>query len=69
MGLEEAKGTSIYTTDAAHRPPSHMTLMGKVMRVNKRPKGLGNQIPGDLSCETSAVSAARRSHGFSMASM
>jgi hypothetical protein len=69
MGLEEVKRTSIYTKGAAHRPPSHMTLMGKVMRVNERPKRLGNQIPGDLACKTGTVGAARRSRGFSMASM
>jgi hypothetical protein len=69
MGLGEATRTSIYTKDAAHRPPSHMTLMGKVIRVNKRPKRLGNQIPGDPACETGAVGAARQSRGFSMASM
>jgi hypothetical protein len=69
MGLGEATRTGIYTKDAAHRPPSHMTLMGKVMRMNKHPKRLGNQIPGDPACETGAVGAARRSRGFSMASM
>jgi hypothetical protein len=69
MGLGEATRSGIYTKDAAHRPPSHMTLMGKVMRVNKRPKRLGNQIPGDPACETGAVGAARRSRDFSMASM
>jgi hypothetical protein len=69
MGLGEATRSGIYTTSAAHRPLSHMTLMGKVMRVNKRPKRLGNQIPGDPACKTGAVGAARRSRGFSMASM
>jgi hypothetical protein len=69
MGLGEAIRSGIYTKGAAHRPPSHMTLMGKVMCVNERLKRSGNQIPDDLTCETSAVSAARRSHGFSMASM
>jgi hypothetical protein len=59
MGLGEAKGTSIYTTGAAHRPPSHMTLMGKVQRGSERSKRLGNQIPGDSACETGAVGAAR----------
>jgi hypothetical protein len=52
MGLEEAKGTGIYTIDAAHRPPCHMTLMGKVMHVNEHPKRSGNQIPGDPACKT-----------------
>jgi hypothetical protein len=69
MGLGEATGAGIYTKDAAHRPPSHMTLMGKVMRVNKRPKRSGNQIPGDPACKTGAMGAARRLRGFSMASM
>jgi hypothetical protein len=69
MGLGEATRAGIYTKDAAHRPPSHMTLMGKVMRVNERPKRLGNQIPGDLACKTGAVGAASRLRGFSMASM
>jgi hypothetical protein len=69
MGLGEAKRTSIYTTDAAHRLPSHMTLIGKVMRVNERSKRSGNQIPGDLACKTGAVGIARRLRGFSMVSM
>jgi hypothetical protein len=69
MGLGEAIRAGIYTTDAAHRPPSHMTLIGKVMCVNERPKRLGNQIPGDPVCKTGAVGAARRSRGFSMASI
>jgi hypothetical protein len=69
MGLGEATRTGIYTKDAAHRPPSHMTLMGKVMRVNQCPKRSGNQIPGDPACKTGAVDAARRSCGFSMAFM
>jgi hypothetical protein len=69
MGLEEAKGTTIYTKGAAHRPSGHMTLMGKVRRGSERPKRAGNQIPGDPACETGAVGAARRSRGFSMASM
>jgi hypothetical protein len=59
MGLGEATRVGIYTTDTAHRPPSHMTLMEKVMRVNGRPKRSGNQIPGDPACETGAVGAAR----------
>jgi hypothetical protein len=69
MGLGEAIRAGIYTKDAAHRPPSHMTLMGKVMRMNERLKRLGNQIPSDPACKTGAVGAARRSRGFSMASM
>jgi hypothetical protein len=35
MGLGEATRLGIYTKDAVHRPSSHMTLMGKVMRVNE----------------------------------
>jgi hypothetical protein len=69
MGLGEATRAGIYTKNAVHRPPSHMTLMEKVMRMNKRPKRSGNQIPGDPACKTGAVGAARRSRGFSMASM
>jgi hypothetical protein len=69
MGLGEATRSGIYTKGAAHRPPSHMTLIGKVMHVNERLKGSGNQIPDDPTCETGAVDTARRSHGFSMASM
>jgi hypothetical protein len=69
MGLGEATRSGIYTKGAAHRPPSHMTLMGMVMRVNERPKRSGNQIPGDPACKTGAVGAARRSRGFSMVSM
>jgi hypothetical protein len=69
MGLGEATRTGIYTKDAAHRPPSHMTLMGKVLRMNEHPKRSGNQIPGDPACKTSAVGAARQSRGFSMASI
>jgi hypothetical protein len=59
----------IYTKGTAHRPLSHMTLMGKVMRVNERLKRLGNQIPDDPTCKTGAVGAARRLRGFSMASI
>jgi hypothetical protein len=69
MGLGEATRTGIYTRDAAHRPLSHMTLMGKVMRVNEHPKRSGNQIPGDPACKTGAVGTTRRSRGFSMAFM
>jgi hypothetical protein len=69
MGLGEAKGTTIYTKGAAHRPPSHMTLMGKVRRGSERSKQAGNQIPSDPACKTGAVGAARRLRGFSMASM
>jgi hypothetical protein len=42
MGLKEAKGTTIYTRDTAHRPPSHMTLMEKMLYGNKRSKEAGN---------------------------
>jgi hypothetical protein len=69
MGLGEAIRAGIYTKDAAHRPPCHMTLMGKVMRVYERPKRLGNPIPGDPVCKTGAVGTARQLRGFSMASM
>jgi hypothetical protein len=69
MGLGEAIRTTIYTEEAAHRPPSHMTLMEKVHRGSEHPKQAGNQIPGDPACKTGAVGAARRSCGFSMASM
>jgi hypothetical protein len=69
MGLGEATRSGIYTKGAAHRPPSHMTLMGKVMCVNERLRRSGNQIPDDPTCETGAVGAARRSRGFSMVSM
>jgi hypothetical protein len=69
MGLGEATRSGIYTISAAHRPPSHMTLMGKVCCDSGRLKRSGNQIPDDPTCETSAVGAARRLHGFSMASM
>jgi hypothetical protein len=69
MGLGEVTRTSIYTKGAAHRPPSHMTLMEKVQRSSEHPKQAGNQIPGDPACKTGAMGAARRSRGFSMASM
>jgi hypothetical protein len=69
MGLGEVTRTGIYTRDAAHRPPSHMTLMGRVMRMNKHSNRAGSQIPGDPACKTGAVSAARQLRGFSMASM
>jgi hypothetical protein len=69
MGLGEATRSGIYTIGAAYRPPSHMTLMEKVMRMNGRLERSGNQIPDDPTCETGAVGAARRSRGFSMASM
>jgi hypothetical protein len=64
MGLGEVTKAGIYTKDVAHRPPSHMTLMGKVLRVYKRPERLDNQIPGDPACETGTVGAARRLRGF-----
>jgi hypothetical protein len=69
MELGEATRTGIYTKDAAHRPSSHMTLMGKVLHVNKHSKRSGNQIPSDPACKTGAVGAARRSRGSSMPSM
>jgi hypothetical protein len=69
MGLGEVTRTGIYTKSAAHRPPSHMTLMGKVQCGSKCPKRSGNQIPGDPACKTGAVGAARQSRGFSIASM
>jgi hypothetical protein len=69
MGLGKAKGTTIYTKGAVHRPPSHMTLIEKVLRVSECLKQAGNQIPGDPTCKTSAVGAARRLRSFSMASM
>jgi hypothetical protein len=69
MGLGEAKETTIYTRDAAHRPPSHMTLIGKVLRGSECPNEVGNQISGDPACKTGAVGTIRQSCGFSMASM
>jgi hypothetical protein len=69
MGLGEATRLGFYTIGAVHRPPSHMTLMGKVMCVNGRLKRSDNQIPNDPTCKTGAVSAARQSRGFSIASM
>jgi hypothetical protein len=69
MGLGEATRAGIYTKDTAHRPSSHMTLMGKVMCVNEHPKRSGSQIPGDPACETGAVGAAKQLRGFSIASM
>jgi hypothetical protein len=59
MGLEEAKETTIYTKGAAHRPPSHMTLIEKVLHGFERLKEVGNQIPSDSACKTSAVDAAK----------
>jgi hypothetical protein len=69
MGLGEATKTSIYTKNAAHRPPSHMTLMEKVQHGSERLKELSNQIPSDPACKTGAVGAARRLRGFSIASI
>jgi hypothetical protein len=69
MRLGEATRATIYTKDAAHRLPSHMTLMGKVLRSFEHSKWAGNQIPSDSACKTSTVSAARQSRGFSMASI
>jgi hypothetical protein len=45
MGLGEATRSGIYTKGAAHRPPSHMTLMEKVMCVNERLKGRVTRYP------------------------
>jgi hypothetical protein len=45
MRLGEATRLGIYTKSTAHRPPSHMTLMGKVMRVNERLKGWVTRYP------------------------
>jgi hypothetical protein len=59
MGLGEATRATTYTKSAVHRPPSHMTLMGKVLCGSKRPNEVGNQIPNDPACETGAVGAAR----------
>jgi hypothetical protein len=59
MGLREARRTTIYTKSTVHRPPSHMTLMGKVLHGSKHPKEADNQIPSDLACKTSAIGAAR----------
>jgi hypothetical protein len=41
MELGEAKETTIYIRDAAHRPPSHMTLMRKVLCGSERPNKSG----------------------------
>jgi hypothetical protein len=59
MGLGEVTRTTIYTKDAVHRPFSHMTLMGKVLRISKHPKQVGNQIPSDSACKTGTVGTAR----------
>jgi hypothetical protein len=69
MGLGEATRATTYTKSTAHRPSSHMTLIEKVLHRNEHSNKVGSQIPGDLACKTSAVGAARRSHGFSMVSM
>jgi hypothetical protein len=69
MGLKEAKKTTIYTKDAAHRPPNHMTLIEKVLHGSERSKKTGNQIPGDSACKTGTVGTAKQSRSFSMASM
>jgi hypothetical protein len=69
MGLGEATRLGIYTKSAAHRPPSHMTLIGKVRCGSGCLERSGSQIPDDPTCETGAVGAVRQSHGFSMASM
>jgi hypothetical protein len=69
MGLGEVKRTTIYTKGAAHRPPSHMTLMGKMQHGSEHLKQVDNQISSDPACKTGAVGAARQSRGFSIASM
>jgi hypothetical protein len=69
MGLGEATRATTYTTDAARRPSSHMTLIGKVSRGFEHLNELGNQIPGDPACRTGAVGTARRLRSFSMVSM
>jgi hypothetical protein len=69
MGLREATRATTYTKSAAHRPPSHMTLMEKMLYGSKHPNEVGNQIPGDLACKTGAVGTVRQLRGFSMASM
>jgi hypothetical protein len=69
MGLREATRTTIYIKDTAHRPPGHMTLMGKVLHVNEHLNKAGSQKPNDPACKTGAVGTAKRLHGFSMASM
>jgi hypothetical protein len=61
------KRTTIYTRDAAHRSPSHMTLMRKVLCSFEHSNEVGNQISGDPACKTGAVSAAKQLHGFSIA--
>jgi hypothetical protein len=69
MGLGKVKRTTIYTRDAALRPPSHMTLIGKVLCSSEPSNEVDNQIPGDLACKTGAVGTARQSCGFSIAFM
>jgi hypothetical protein len=59
MGLGEVTRATIYTKSAVHRPPSHMTLMRKVLRGSERSNEAGNQIPGDPACKTGAIDAAR----------
>jgi hypothetical protein len=41
MGLGEATRTTTYTKSAAHRPPSHMTLMGKVIAYEQASEKVG----------------------------
>jgi hypothetical protein len=69
MGLREAKRTTIYTRDTAHRLSSHMTLMRKVLRGSEHSNEAGSQIPDDLACKTGTVGAARQLCSFSMASI
>jgi hypothetical protein len=59
MGLGEVIRITTYTKSAAHRLPSHMTLMGKVLHSSKHSNKADNQIPGDPACKTSAVGAVR----------
>jgi hypothetical protein len=59
MELGEATRTTTYIKSAVHRPPSHMTLMGKVLRKSKCLNKAGSQIPGDLACKTSACGCCK----------
>jgi hypothetical protein len=64
MGLGEATRSGFYTKSAAHRPPSHMTLMGKVRCGSERLKRSGNQIPDDPSCETGTCGRCKMTAWF-----
>jgi hypothetical protein len=59
MELGEVKGTTIYTRNAAHRPSSHMILMGKILRGSERSNKADNQIPGDLVSQRRAHTNTR----------